>query len=196
MGSGVHFARAIGSDLSCNESNQTLSLSSPPSFLCFFRQGAIPANFPLTQQYTPKGNTPEVQAMPSSVPVRPRPLYYSRPGRGLGWAPSSDQEGRREGALLPPHTQSLSRIYRESRLGARESRGAVQKSSKASFISGRTVTTSRQVTRTEAAGTMAKSGRGGQKVRLGGLWLQSRQAPGEKQWPCCVPGHSQSSRVL
>lgn len=118
MGSGVHFASAIGSDRSCNESNQTLSLSSPPSFLCFSRQGAIPANFPLTQQCTPRGNTPEAQAMPSSGPVRPRPRHSSRPGRGLSWAPSSDQEGRREGALLPPHTQFLSRIYRESRLGA------------------------------------------------------------------------------
>lgn len=127
MGSGVHFTSAIGSDRSCNESNQTLSLSSPPFFLCFSRQGAIPANFPLTQQSTPRENTPEAQAMSSSGSERRRPLHSSRPGRGLGWAPSSDQEGRREGALLPPHTQSLSRIYRESRLGAGEQRRGSEK---------------------------------------------------------------------
>lgn len=137
----------------------------PPSFLCFSRQGAIPANFPLTQQCTPRGNTPEAQAMPSSGPGHPRLLHSSRPGRGLGWAPSSDQEGRREGALLPPHTQSLSRIYRESRLGAWESRGAVQKSLRASFISGRTVTTSRQITalKQQVPGERA----GGEARRLG-----------------------------
>lgn len=43
MGSGAHFVSATGSDFSCNESNQTLSLSSPPSFLGFSRQGRPPS---------------------------------------------------------------------------------------------------------------------------------------------------------
>lgn len=106
----------------------------------------------------PRGNHPKPRRCHLQGLRARGPCTAPALGRGRGWAPSCDQEGRREGALLPPHTQSLSRIYRVT-FGSPKSSGAVQNSLRASSIPGRTLTASRRATVTEAAGTQTRAGR-------------------------------------
>lgn len=116
---------------------------------------------------------PGAQAMPSWG------LRAPAPGRGLGWAPSSDQEGRREVRSSAPHP-APSRIYRVT-FGSPESRGAAPRAPESPRA--REDRDRRPAAKQQVPGLRAGGGPGGW-LGAGRLGRVEASAARRDAWPC------------